>query len=132
MLKLASCGSYKLCGDVAPISGLRRALGARRIDIIRQHLLEVIVVGLSGGAVGMALTLGGLACLKVLMFSGRLAHSDNPDRVALITALAAGRVAGGAPVEALTARKPARVYPSATIRAPGGRGRARGVRRGAG
>jgi putative ABC transport system permease protein len=68
----------------APISGLRRALGARRIDIIRQHLLEVIVVGLLGGAVGMALTLGGLASLKVLMFSGRLAHSNNPDRIALV------------------------------------------------
>lgn len=68
----------------APIAGLRRALGARRIDIIRQHLIEVIVVGLLGGAVGMALTLGGLGFLKVLMFSSRLAHSDNPDRVALI------------------------------------------------
>lgn len=68
----------------APISGLRRALGARRIDIIRQHLLEVVVVGLLGGAAGMALTLGGLGSLKVLMFSGRLAHSNNPDRLALV------------------------------------------------
>jgi len=68
----------------APISGLRRALGARRVDIIRQHILEVIVVGLLGGGVGMLLTLGGLASLKVLMFSGRLAHSNNPDRIALI------------------------------------------------
>jgi putative ABC transport system permease protein len=68
----------------APISGLRRALGARRIDIVRQHLIEVIVVGLLGGAAGMALTLGGLSSLKVLMFSGRLAHSANPDRLALI------------------------------------------------
>ncbi|MBS0419801.1 MAG: ABC transporter permease [Proteobacteria bacterium] len=68
----------------APISGLRRALGARRVDIIRQHLIEVIVVGLLGGAAGMGLTLGGLASLKALMFSGRLAHSSNPDRTALI------------------------------------------------
>jgi putative ABC transport system permease protein len=68
----------------APISGLRRALGARRVDIIRQHILEVIVVGLLGGAAGMVLTLGGLASLKVLMFSGRLAHSNNPDRIALV------------------------------------------------
>jgi putative ABC transport system permease protein len=68
----------------APISGLRRALGARRSDITRQHLIEVIVVGLAGGAVGMALTLGGLGGLKVLMFSGRLAHSHNPDRLVLI------------------------------------------------
>ena len=68
----------------APICGLRRALGARRVDIIRQHLIEVVVVGLLGGAAGMALTLAGLASLKVLMFSGRLAHSSNPDRTALI------------------------------------------------
>lgn len=73
--------------SAAPISGLRRALGARRTDIIRQHLIEVIVVGLLGGAVGMTLTLAGLAFLKVLMFSGMLAHSDNPDRVALVQSL---------------------------------------------
>jgi putative ABC transport system permease protein len=70
--------------SAAPVSGLRRALGARRIDIVRQHLIEVIVVGLLGGAVGMALTLGGLAFLKVLMFSSMLTHSDNPDRVVLV------------------------------------------------
>jgi putative ABC transport system permease protein len=73
--------------SAAPISGLRRALGARRMDIVRQHLIEVIVVGLLGGAVAMALTLGGLSFLKVLMFSGMLAHSDNPDRVALVQSL---------------------------------------------
>lgn len=70
--------------SAAPISGLRRALGARRIDIMRQHLVEVIIVGLLGGTAGMALTLGGLALVKVLVFSGVLAHSDNPDRVALV------------------------------------------------
>jgi len=68
----------------APISGLRRALGARRSDITRQHLIEVMVVGLAGGALGMVLTLGGLGGLKILMFSGRLAHSHNPDRLVLI------------------------------------------------
>jgi putative ABC transport system permease protein len=70
--------------SAAPISGLRRALGARRIDIVRQHLIEVIVVGLLGGAVGLAITLGGLALLRVLLFSSLLAHSDNPDRIALV------------------------------------------------
>ena len=70
--------------SAAPVSGLRRALGARRVDIVRQHLIEVIVVGLLGGAVGMALTLGGLASLKILLFSSLLAHSDNPDRLALV------------------------------------------------
>jgi putative ABC transport system permease protein len=73
--------------SAAPVSGLRRALGARRIDIVRQHLTEVILVGLLGGAVGMMLTLVGLSFLKVLMFSTWLAHSDNPDIVALVQSL---------------------------------------------
>src|SRR5262249_18520722 len=70
--------------SAAPVSGLRRALGARRIDIVRQHLIEVVVVGLLGGAVGLVLTVGGLAFLKVLMFSSWVAHTDNPDAVALV------------------------------------------------
>jgi putative ABC transport system permease protein len=71
----------------APISGLRRALGATRMDIVRQHLVEVVVVGVLGGFVGLLLTFGGLAILKVLMFSSTLARSDNPDRVALVHSL---------------------------------------------
>jgi len=73
--------------SAAPISGLRRALGATRADIVRQHLIEVIVVGLLGGAVGLALTLGGLAIVRVLLFSDLLARSDNPDTVALVQSL---------------------------------------------
>jgi putative ABC transport system permease protein len=71
----------------APISGLRRALGASRLDIVRQHLVEVIVVGLLGGLAGLGLTLAGLAALKVLLFSGMLLGSDNPDRIALMQSL---------------------------------------------
>jgi putative ABC transport system permease protein len=73
--------------SAAPISGLRRALGATRADVIRQHLIEVIVVGLLGGAAGLALTLGGLEVLRVLLFSAMLAESDNPDTVALVQSL---------------------------------------------
>ncbi len=32
----------------------------------------------------MALTFGGLALVRTLFFSALLAHSDNPDRVALV------------------------------------------------
>jgi putative ABC transport system permease protein len=70
--------------SAAPISGLRRALGARRSDIIRQHLIEVIVVGLLGGLVGLGLTLLGLGFVKMLMFSSWTAHTDNPDVFALV------------------------------------------------
>jgi putative ABC transport system permease protein len=73
--------------SAAPVSGLRRALGARRIDIIRQHLIEVVVVGLLGGAAGVALTLGCLSALKGLLFSSELRDSDNPDRIALVQSL---------------------------------------------
>ena len=39
--------------------GVRRALGAKRLDIIRQFLVEVTVLSAAGGIVGVA---GGLAC----------------------------------------------------------------------
>jgi putative ABC transport system permease protein len=70
--------------STASISGLRRALGANRMDIVRQHLIEGILVGVLGGAAGLVLTLGGLSVLKGLMYSGMILGSDNPDRVALV------------------------------------------------
>jgi putative ABC transport system permease protein len=72
--------------SAAPIAGLRRALGASRMDIVRQHLIEVMVVGVLGGAAGLVLTLGGLAVLKGWLYSDMLVGSDNPDRVALVQA----------------------------------------------
>lgn len=71
----------------AHISGLRRALGARRIDIIRQHLVEVTLVGVLGGAGGILLTYGGLTALQGLLFTRLLANSDNPDRLAMVSRL---------------------------------------------
>ena len=44
--------------------GVRRALGARRIDIFLQHLIECELVGLLGGALGIALSIGGLALVN--------------------------------------------------------------------
>ena len=73
----------------APISGLRRALGASRVDIMRQHLVEVVVVGLLGGVAGLGLTLGGLAALKSFVFAGTFIEpgNDNPGRAAMVQAL---------------------------------------------
>ena len=39
--------------------GIRRALGARRLDITRQFIIETILLSISGGATGIA---GGFAC----------------------------------------------------------------------
>jgi putative ABC transport system permease protein len=71
----------------APISGLRRALGASRKDIVRQHLIEATIVGLLGGSVGLLLTLAGLLGLKWLMYSSTLLETRNPDQIALVQAL---------------------------------------------
>jgi len=71
----------------APAAGLRRALGARRIDIVRQHLIEVVLVGVLGGALGLALTLGGLTVVWGLLYSGAVAASGDPDQVTVTQAL---------------------------------------------
>ncbi len=73
--------------SAAPVAGLRRALGASRVDIMRQHLIEVVVVGLIGGAIGLVLTFGGLTMIRVLMFSQGGPDDNNPDRVALAHSL---------------------------------------------
>jgi putative ABC transport system permease protein len=44
----------------APLVGLRRALGASKAAIFRQHLVEVGVIGLGGGLLGIALAALGL------------------------------------------------------------------------
>jgi putative ABC transport system permease protein len=73
--------------SAAPISGLRRALGATRVDVIRQHLTEMVLVGALGGAAGLLLTLGGLAVLRGLLFRPLLAASNNPATVTLAQSL---------------------------------------------
>ena len=72
----------------APISGLRRALGASRVDIVRQHLIEVVIVGLAGGVVGLALAKLGLDALRYISTRPFPGQDDNPARVALQQSLA--------------------------------------------
>jgi len=88
--------------NAAPLTGLRRALGASRKDIIRQHMVEVLVIGLAGGVLGLLLAIGGLAGIRSIYdsdFSGgsyeRLTQIDPV--VVLITlglSLVAGAIAG--------------------------------------
>ncbi|MCK7592112.1 ABC transporter permease [Pseudomarimonas salicorniae] len=44
--------------------GVRRALGAARIDIFRQYVVEALVIGGVGAAVGVLLTFGALAFIR--------------------------------------------------------------------
>jgi putative ABC transport system permease protein len=67
----------------AAISGLRRALGASRIDIVRQHLVEVVIVGLLGGTLGLVLSFVGLRALRAINSRPFPGMDDNPARVAI-------------------------------------------------
>ncbi len=55
----------KFAGRAAEL-GVRRALGASRRDIFLQCVTETMVIGLSGGALGLALTAAGLSVLRSL------------------------------------------------------------------
>lgn len=72
----------------APISGLRRALGASRVDVMRQHLIEVVIVGLLGGVLGLVLARVGLDALAAVFSRPAPGQDDNPARVALQQSLA--------------------------------------------
>jgi len=69
----------------APVIGLRRALGASRRDIVRQHLTEVVVIGVLGGFGGIALSWLGLAAIRLLTYIPAL--DDNPGHLAIAQAL---------------------------------------------
>ena len=59
--------------------GIRRALGARRNDIVRQFLAETIVLAIVGGGCGI---LGGIACLPMTTFARSVLTSYAPDSMA--------------------------------------------------
>jgi putative ABC transport system permease protein len=47
--------------------GVRKALGARRRDIVRQFLFEAVTLTLLGGLIGLALSIGVSALLGALL-----------------------------------------------------------------
>ncbi|RCS47695.1 ABC transporter permease [Bremerella cremea] len=59
--------------------GIRRALGAKRGDIIRQFLVETIVLSVVGGLTGV---LGGLLCIPAVDLARFLANAYDPALVA--------------------------------------------------
>ena len=71
----------------APEVGVRRALGASRLDIFVQHIVECELVGLVGGVLGLALSpsapRGPERLLQVARGRGRLLPARRPDGRAL-------------------------------------------------
>jgi putative ABC transport system permease protein len=83
----------------APEIGVRRAMGARRLDVFVQHIVECEMVALVGGAVGLALSLGGLWAVN--LWTRAITQRSDFFQIdwamaafAAIAALAAGLVAG--------------------------------------
>jgi putative ABC transport system permease protein len=61
----------------APVTGVRRALGARRRQIVAQHLVEVGVIACCGGAAGLGLGALGLWGIRTL-FTVRVGADSQP------------------------------------------------------
>jgi putative ABC transport system permease protein len=80
----------------APLVGLRRALGASRATIFRQHLIEVGVIGGCGGVLGIAVAALGLLGVRQLYENyNELTRLDvTMGLIALGIALASGLLAG--------------------------------------
>ncbi len=93
--------------------GVRRALGASRWTIFVQHLVECELMGIAGGALGVLLSLAGLAVLNKV-------YGDGPEGVpffqldvpmvlaAVALSLVAGAIAGLYPAWRICATPPAR------------------------
>jgi putative ABC transport system permease protein len=86
----------KIMGRAGDI-GVRRALGASRGAIFAQTLIETSVVGLAGGALGLALTAVGLWAARSLLTKEfvQLAHLDLADTVIAVLLAVAATVAAG-------------------------------------
>jgi len=80
----------------APLVGLRRALGATRSTIFNQHLVEVGVVGVAGGVLGIGLAALGLFGVRHMYDNyDALTHLDvTMGLIALVIAIASGVLAG--------------------------------------
>lgn len=83
----------------APEIGVRRAMGARRLDVFVQHIVECELIALAGGAVGLALSIGGLWVVN--LWTKAITQRTDFFQIdwtmagfAALAALAAGLVAG--------------------------------------
>lgn len=86
--------------------GIRMAVGARRGDILRQFLIEAVLVCFVGGAAGVALSFGLGSLLTTLMPGSRVSYSPESIALAIASASLIGVVFGFMP-----ARSAARMDP---------------------
>jgi putative ABC transport system permease protein len=96
----------------APEVGVRRALGATRTDVFLQHIVECELVGAVGGAIGLVLSIGGVAALnawlKAAADRGDFFRLDVPMVLLSVgLSLAAGLVAGAYPAWRIARLAPA-------------------------
>jgi putative ABC transport system permease protein len=79
----------------APEVSVRRALGATRIDIFMQHIVECELVGIVGGTIGVLLSIGVLRWIMKLQSSTAVMTPDaEMFAAAVFLSLIAGLVAG--------------------------------------
>ncbi|MBE0578648.1 MacB family efflux pump subunit [Devosia sp.] len=86
--------------------GIRMAVGARRGDILRQFLIEAVLVCFVGGAAGVALSFGLGSLLTALVEGARVSYSAESIMIAIASASLIGVVFGFMP-----ARSAARMDP---------------------
>ena len=78
-----------------PEVSVRRALGASRFDIFMQHLVEVEIIGITGGIIGVALSRGLIEVLAKFMDNGEALRLDGEMLLlAAVLSVLAGAVAG--------------------------------------
>jgi putative ABC transport system permease protein len=65
--------------SAARLSGIRRALGATRGDVIRQHLIEVALLGVFAGLIGIGIAAIGLRLIRMFVLMRSAQFHDNPD-----------------------------------------------------
>jgi putative ABC transport system permease protein len=86
----------KIMGRAGDI-GVRRALGASRRAILSQFLIEIAVVGVAGGLLGLLLTAVGLLTARSLLPTDfvLLAHLDAIDTAATVVFAITGTMLAG-------------------------------------
>jgi predicted permease len=109
-------------GEIA----VRSALGARRVDLVRAHVIESAMLALAGGAIGILLALWTLPALLALdpaaaLLLGRVAVDWHVQAAAAILALIVSLTAGAVAVLSATSGDLARGLSAAKRRTVGSR-----------